>query len=379
MGIVDLVARWPGSTHDARILRESALQWEFEAGRVNGLLLGDSGYPLKRWLMTPVIAERTAQERRYNDKHTQTRNIVERCIGVLKRRNLSKNPMLTTLSWQIFEHLQLFELHLEEVVFTCGCEIRWLQLWQQRGEAGLSSQQLECDDGLKIKVLQVMNISSCDLPEISVSHSNLTVKEGDRVTAICNGSGSPLPEVDWPVNGLHSINAQEAKVYDNNTIHSINITLVNVSRDDNNFLLTCTATNIVGMTNASVQLTVHYPPTILKLLEPERRHDTCIEFTVRGWPHPTLQWFYKDKEISHTEYVRPDMDTYQDYIEGCLTFNVPTHHNNGNYTLVATNELGEAVSTIYGHFMDKPIVDNLSEDHKRQSGWLLAGLITKHM
>ncbi|KAI4825087.1 hypothetical protein KUCAC02_020785, partial [Chaenocephalus aceratus] len=174
------------------------------------------------------------------------------------------------------------------------------------------------------------------LPEISVSHSNLTVKEGDRVTAICNGSGSPLPEVDWPVNGLHSINAQEAKVYDNNTIHL----------HQHHF--------------------GQHPPTILKLLEPERRHDTCIEFTVRGWPHPTLQWFYKDKEISHTEYVRPDMDTYQDYIEGCLTFNVPTHHNNGNYTLVATNELGEAVSTIYGHFMDKPIVDitPTNETHK---------------
>lgn len=37
------------------------------------------------------------------------------------------------------------------------------------------------------------------------------------------------------------------------------------------------------------------PPSIVKLKEPERRHDTCIEFTVRGSPHPTLQWFYKDK------------------------------------------------------------------------------------
>ncbi|XP_071060237.1 uncharacterized protein [Pseudochaenichthys georgianus] len=64
MAIVDLVARWPGSTYDARILREGVLHREFEAGRVNGLLIG---YPLKRWLMTPVIAERTAQERRYND------------------------------------------------------------------------------------------------------------------------------------------------------------------------------------------------------------------------------------------------------------------------------------------------------------------------
>jgi len=52
---------------------------------------------------------------------------------------------------------------------------------------------------------------SSDLPDISVSHSNLTVVEGDRVTAICNGSGSPLPEVDWPVTGLHSINAQEVE------------------------------------------------------------------------------------------------------------------------------------------------------------------------
>ena len=60
------------------------------------------------------------------------------------------------------------------------------------------------------------------------------------------------------------------------------------------------------------------------------------------------------QEISHTEYVRTDMDIYQDYIEGCLTFKNPTHHNNGNYTLEATNYLGVATFTVYGHFLDKP-------------------------
>uniref|UniRef100_A0A672JG08 Tyrosine-protein kinase receptor n=1 Tax=Salarias fasciatus TaxID=181472 RepID=A0A672JG08_SALFA len=275
----------------------------------------------------------------------------------LQRLNLSKNPMLTTLSWRIFGHLQLTELHLEEVVFKCGCEIRWLQLWQQRGEVGLSNQQLYCSDDFREILLQDMNISNCDLPEISVSHSNLTVVEGDNVTAVCNGSGSPLPEVDWPDSGLRSITRQESSVYENGTIHSINFTLYNVSRDDNNFLLTCTATNVVGMTNASVQLTVHYSPIIVKLSEPERRHDTCIEFTVRGSPHPTLRWFYQDK-LSHTDYVRLDMDTYQDDIEGCLTFKNPTHHNNGNYTLEATNYLGVATNTVYGHFLDKPFDGN---------------------
>lgn len=84
--IFNLVARWPGSTHDTRILRESALYQEFEAGRVTGLLLGDSGYPLKRWLMTPMVAPRTQQERQYNTIHAATRSVVEQCIGVLKRR-----------------------------------------------------------------------------------------------------------------------------------------------------------------------------------------------------------------------------------------------------------------------------------------------------
>ncbi|XP_062373191.1 putative nuclease HARBI1 [Sardina pilchardus] len=84
--IFNLVARWPGSTHDARILRESQLSNTFEAGGVSGFLLGDSGYPLKRWLMTPIIAPRTQQERRYNTIHAATRSTVERCIGVLKRR-----------------------------------------------------------------------------------------------------------------------------------------------------------------------------------------------------------------------------------------------------------------------------------------------------
>ncbi|KAL2092826.1 hypothetical protein ACEWY4_012624 [Coilia grayii] len=84
--IFNLVARWPGSTHDARILTESQLSNIFEAGGINGILLGDSGYPLKRWLMTPIVAPRTQQEQRYNTIHATTRSTVERCIGVLKRR-----------------------------------------------------------------------------------------------------------------------------------------------------------------------------------------------------------------------------------------------------------------------------------------------------
>ncbi|XP_041746079.1 NT-3 growth factor receptor isoform X1 [Coregonus clupeaformis] len=277
----------------------------------------------------------------------------------LRYINLSKNP-LTTLSWQLFQNLQLFELRLEEVVFECGCDIRWIQLWQQRGEAGLHTQQLFCNNGASKIPLQTMNISLCDLPDISVTHFNLTVVEGDRVTVTCNGSGSPLPEVDWTVNDLHSINTHQSNVYWPN-VHSINLTLVNVSRDDNFYMLTCIAENKVGMANTSIQLTVHFPPTILKLDEPERRHETCIEFTVRGNPQPTLRWFHRDNEISPSDYIRTEMDTYQDYLEGCLNFKDPTHHNNGNYTLEASNFLGVTTKTVYGHFLNSPFPDDYGD------------------
>ncbi|XP_051916814.1 NT-3 growth factor receptor-like [Hippocampus zosterae] len=274
--------------------------------------------------------------------------------------NLSKNPMLTKLSWQIFENLQVMELHLEDVIFDCGCQIRWLQLWQQRGDMGLSSQQLYCDNRSKKILLQEMNISKCDLPEITISQTNITVTEGNSITTTCNGSGSPFPKVDWSASGLHLFHSQKARVDENNTVQSISITLVNVSRHYNYFLLTCRATNLVGRTNASILLNVHFCPAIIKLKKPVRHHDTCIEFQVRGSPHPKLRWFHNDKEISYTDYVRLDMDIYQDYIEGCLTFKNPTHHNNGNYTLEAKNDLGVVNGTVRGHFLDKPF--NVTEN-----------------
>ncbi|XP_026565133.1 NT-3 growth factor receptor isoform X3 [Pseudonaja textilis] len=267
--------------------------------------------------------------------------------------NLSGNR-LTTLSWLLFKTLRLTELKLENNIFNCSCDIRWIQLWQEREEANLQNQDLYCTSMETSHIpIQELNINQCDLPEISVSHVNLTVCEGENAVITCNGSGSPLPDVDWIVVNLHSINTHQTNANWTN-VHSINLTLVNVTSEDNGFLLTCIAENVVGMSNASVLLTVYSPPRILSLLEPIRHMEHCIEFSVHGNPPPQIHWLYNGQFLRQTAFIR--MDVYQggDITDGCLLFNHPTHYNNGNYTIVATNSLGTANQTVRGHFLEKP-------------------------
>ena len=90
----DIVARWPGSTHDARIFSNSTLKVRFEGGDLTGkgILLGDQGYPCLPYLITPLQDPQTPAEKRFNISHRSTRASIERALGVLKRRF----PELTT-------------------------------------------------------------------------------------------------------------------------------------------------------------------------------------------------------------------------------------------------------------------------------------------
>lgn len=84
--ITNVVAKWPGSVHDSRIFKESVLCREFENGHIQGMLLGDSGYSLKTYLMTPYLNPTEAHMQRYNTAHCRTRVLIEQTFGVLKRR-----------------------------------------------------------------------------------------------------------------------------------------------------------------------------------------------------------------------------------------------------------------------------------------------------
>lgn len=79
---------WPGSCHDARVLRNSDLWNEAPLACGQDHILGDGAYPLRPWLMTPYrdTGNLTREQRKYNFAHSSTRSIIERTFALLKGR-----------------------------------------------------------------------------------------------------------------------------------------------------------------------------------------------------------------------------------------------------------------------------------------------------
>ncbi|XP_050687164.1 putative nuclease HARBI1 [Eriocheir sinensis] len=87
MLITSFSVKYPGATNDAFIWRNCPLRDRFEAGTFRDFhLLGDCGYPLEPYLLTPFHDPMTEGERQYNRSHKTTRVIIEQTFGVLKSR-----------------------------------------------------------------------------------------------------------------------------------------------------------------------------------------------------------------------------------------------------------------------------------------------------
>lgn len=135
--IMNVVARWPGSAHDATIFANSDVRQELERGKYgNYLIVGDGGYPNSEYLCTPFRAgaNLNAAQIMYQKCVVQvdssfyfyyflslhshfthraqiaTRNVVERMYGVLKRRF----PILHS-------GMQLRRTHLIQQVISVCC------------------------------------------------------------------------------------------------------------------------------------------------------------------------------------------------------------------------------------------------------------------
>ncbi|XP_025099687.1 putative nuclease HARBI1 [Pomacea canaliculata] len=139
MIFIDVVAKWPGSVHDSRVLRESGIFNAMEQVNqpVRGYLLGDSGYMLRTWLLTPILNPLTRSEQQYNNSHTSTRSTVECAIGVCKRR------------WSCLRKLRLSPAKACDVITVCFMlhnRARRLNLPEPDGDEGNNGNSSDDED-----------------------------------------------------------------------------------------------------------------------------------------------------------------------------------------------------------------------------------------
>jgi len=87
---LSIFCRYPGSAHDSRVLRNSWLYRNSASAIPSGqYLLGDSGYPLLDWLITPYKGQplnSMSGLRQFNYFHSATRMVIEHAFGRLKGR-----------------------------------------------------------------------------------------------------------------------------------------------------------------------------------------------------------------------------------------------------------------------------------------------------
>ncbi|KAJ4437797.1 putative nuclease HARBI1 [Periplaneta americana] len=86
--IRDIFVGFPGSVHDSRVFRVSPLANTLQEKCQDHYILGDSGYPCLRNLLTPFAdrGQLTRRQRNFNTKLSKSRYVVEHCFGLLKQK-----------------------------------------------------------------------------------------------------------------------------------------------------------------------------------------------------------------------------------------------------------------------------------------------------
>lgn len=137
MVLTDVLAGWPGSVHDSRILRNSVV-YNTAANKFpgNSHLLGDGGYPLQTWLMTPYRdnGHLTPKQTFFNSVLSSIRQTVERAIRLLNGR------------WRKLQHLDHLNQRLIVFIIITACVLHNVCLLDDDFDEGYMLDNEEDDD-----------------------------------------------------------------------------------------------------------------------------------------------------------------------------------------------------------------------------------------
>uniref|UniRef100_A0A3Q3IKJ0 Neural cell adhesion molecule L1 n=1 Tax=Monopterus albus TaxID=43700 RepID=A0A3Q3IKJ0_MONAL len=171
---------------------------------------------------------------------------------------------------------------------------------------------------------------------------NLILAPNETGILTCRVNGEPKPKITWFVNGVPIENAPEdhtRKVEDDTMILSS-------VQSGSSAVYQCNASNEFGylMANAFVNVLAQ-PPRVLtppnQVYQVITNNSALLHCSSFGSPIPTITWF-KDSQTSIK-----NGDLYVIHENGTLEIHVAQPLNSGNYTCIATNNLGITENHVY--------------------------------
>ncbi|KAM9475145.1 BDNF/NT-3 growth factors receptor isoform 2-T2 [Clarias gariepinus] len=268
----------------------------------------------------------------------------------LQYLNLKDNN-LSSLSWKTVHHLNISYLLLSGNPLQCSCENMWLKQW--KGDESEAAELMCVEERGRRRHLSKLTLPNCVVPTVSLRPKSVTLMAGSNLTLTCNASGMPTPDINWntcPLNSSHEIVTSG---------QSSTLRLRDLSSLDNECKIICSADNTAGESNAFVQLDIHFAPTISKLMDAISDHHWCIPFSVSGNPQPKLYWLLGNEPLTEGAFINTRIHDYSEHeYHGCLQLDNPTHINNGEYTLLASNPYGSDRKSVFAHFMHNPWNDD---------------------
>ncbi|KAL9961657.1 hypothetical protein ACROYT_G030647 [Oculina patagonica] len=174
-----------------------------------------------------------------------------------------------------------------------------------------------------------------ELPRlIAKPYHSVTVKEKQNVTLPCKAAGFPPPVITWYKDG--QVIAEERKRF------NFRILKITEIQFEDRGIYTCTAENLLGRVQSSVNLTVKVPTRFIakpkSSVTAYKNWDTDLKCDIFGYPFPVITWTRSLKQLPANRHV----------IDGNkLTIKNTTEDDGGAYLCQGSNELDSVVAVTW--------------------------------
>ncbi|XP_075253986.1 muscle M-line assembly protein unc-89-like isoform X3 [Convolutriloba macropyga] len=300
------------------------------------------------------------------DKTNKLVNDLDKCEDKVEKQFISKLDRVYELAKLLFDPPPKY---LDNLI-TRKNELKD-SIETVRDELNLKQDQFTFDDEVE-KVIEV-GVNSQPLlmsslppvppktpPRIISGLEDATVPKGKSAVFDCTVIGSPTIRVTWQKDGKRLIDSQNNRISSDGA-HKHTLEIPKVAADDTG-TITLVAENDFGKTNSSAYLHVQGPqgqaPAIYKIPEslPKVNEGGILklEAVVSGTPPPEVVWYRNGRELTPNEKVKirsaPEVDEglHQLVISDC------TRADAGDYSVSATNDIGQVTKTCKVQVGEKP-------------------------